>query len=179
MDKGIEILIVEDSPTQALQLKYILEQHRYRVSVASNGKEALVLLNEHIPHIVISDIIMPEMDGYELCQRIKEDDTLKDVAVILLTSLSDPRDVIRALECGADNFTTKPYHEQRLISCLEGILLNHNKRNASAEKWKWRSTLTVKNMLSLPIPLRSPTSSSLPMRMSSKKTASLNRLTGS
>ena len=117
-----EILIIEDSPTQAEQLRDILERHHYRVSVAANGREALATLAVRRPSLIISDIIMPEMDGYELCRRIKADERCRDIPVMLLTSLSNPRDVIRGLECGADNFITKPYNEEYLISrirCME------------------------------------------------------------
>ncbi|MBI4641937.1 MAG: response regulator [Candidatus Tectomicrobia bacterium] len=120
----VEILIVEDSPTQAVQLEYILEQHDYRVSVAKNGKEALDLVHTRKPTMIISDIVMPEMDGYQLCQHIKKDENLKDIPVILLTSLSDPEDVIRGLECGADNFITKPYDEELLLSRIQNLLEN-------------------------------------------------------
>ena len=87
-----EILVVEDSPTQAERLKYILEQHGYKISVARNGREALAKISQRLPLVVISDIMMPEMDGYQLCRQIKGDDKLKEVPVILLTSLADPVD---------------------------------------------------------------------------------------
>jgi PleD family two-component response regulator len=64
------ILIVEDSPTQAEQLKHILEQHSYNTEVANSGKQALAILSERKPELIITDIVMPEMQGYELCQRI-------------------------------------------------------------------------------------------------------------
>src|SRR6266568_9607334 len=112
---GEEILVVEDSPTQAEQLRYILEKHGYKVSIAGNGREALAVMAERKLGLVITDIIMPEMDCYELCRRIKGDERLKDIPVILLTALSDPHDVIRGLECGADNFITKPYEEKSLL----------------------------------------------------------------
>ncbi len=118
------ILIVEDSPTQAEKLKYFLETHGYQVVAASNSKEALALVRLSKPDIVISDIMMPEMDGYELCRQIKTDEKLKDVSVILLTALSDPADVIRGLECGADNFVTKPYDERILLSQIEFLQIN-------------------------------------------------------
>ena len=121
-----EILIVEDSPTQAEELKYVLERHNYGVSVASNGIEALSLIKLHKPTIVISDIVMPEMDGYQLCREIKQDDRLKNLPVILLTSLSNPRDVIKGLECGADNFLTKPYEEKYILSRIQYIIANKN-----------------------------------------------------
>ncbi len=65
----LDILIVEDSPTQALQLQYILEQHGYQCAVAQNGSEAIAFMRQHRPTAVISDILMPEMDGYQLCQQ--------------------------------------------------------------------------------------------------------------
>ncbi len=113
---GEEILIIEDSLTQAEQLRDILERHHYRVSAAGNGREALAAIAVSKPALIISDIIMPEMDGYELCSRIKADERYRGIPVILLTSLSNPRDVIRGLECGADNFITKPYNEEYLLS---------------------------------------------------------------
>ncbi|HYS43147.1 MAG TPA: response regulator, partial [Geobacteraceae bacterium] len=113
---GEEILIIEDSLTQAEQLRDILERHHYRVSAAGNGREALAAIAVSKPALIISDIIMPEMDGYELCSRIKADERYRGIPVILLTSLSNPRDVIRGLECGADNFITTPYNEEYLLS---------------------------------------------------------------
>jgi PAS domain S-box-containing protein len=121
---NLKIAIVEDSPTQAEQLRYILETNGYQVMAASNGREALALIKAECPDIVITDIVMPEMDGYELCRQIKKDEHFKKVPVILLTALSDPADVIKGLECGADNFVTKPYDEMNLISRIEYLRLN-------------------------------------------------------
>jgi signal transduction histidine kinase len=127
-DNQVEILVVEDSPTQAGQLKYILETEGYQVFVARNGKEALALLSKSRPTIVISDIVMPGMDGYELCRQMKADENLRGIPVILLTSLSDSKDVIKALESGADNFLTKPYDEKYLFSRLQYFLINQDLR---------------------------------------------------
>jgi len=131
MNNNIEILVVEDSLTQAMQLKYMLEQHGYHISVAKNGEEALASINEHKPTIVLSDIVMPEMDGYQLCRQIKTDENLKDIPVILLTQLSDPEDIIKGLECGANNFITKPYNGQVLLSHIRYILANQELRNGT------------------------------------------------
>jgi signal transduction histidine kinase/DNA-binding response OmpR family regulator len=121
---GENILVVEDSPTQAEKLRYILEKHRYRVAVATNGSAALAKIAGEKPSLVISDILMPEMDGYELCKRIKATEGLRDIPVILLTSLIDPQDVIRGLACGADNFISKPYNEEHLMSRVMDMLEN-------------------------------------------------------
>jgi PAS domain S-box-containing protein len=127
-DDDVEILIVEDSPTQALQLQHVLEQHDYYTSIATNGREALAVARQRKPLMVISDILMPEMDGYKLCQQLKADVHLKDVPVILVTSLSDPKDIVKGLECGADNFIMKPYDDRYLLSRIEYILANRELR---------------------------------------------------
>ena len=120
----VEILIVEDSPTQAKQLQYILEQHGYSLSTARNGREALASIGQRLPTLVISDVIMPEMDGYELCRQIKQTEKLTSLPVILLTSLIDPADVVRGLEAGADSFIFKPYDEPYLLTQVASTLAN-------------------------------------------------------
>ena len=94
----VEILIAEDSPTQAERLKHTLEGQGYHVTVTSNGRQALEAAKIRKPSLIISDIVMPEMDGYELCKKVKSDSDLRNLPVILLTTLSDPKDVIRGLE---------------------------------------------------------------------------------
>ena len=128
MSQEIEILIVEESLSQAEQLKHILEQHDHKVSVEQNAQLALAAMRQGKPQIVISDVLLPEMDGYALCREIKADENLKDIPVILLTSLSDTKDIIRGMECGADNFVTKPYDEKLLMSRIEYIVLNRELR---------------------------------------------------
>jgi DNA-binding response OmpR family regulator len=117
-----QILIAEDSPTQAEQLKYILEKHKYKVLVAKDGKEAIGMVLEHSPSLVITDIVMPEMNGYELCKEIKSRESTMNIPVILLTSFSRSEDVMEGLSCGADNFLTKPFKEDYLVSHIEQIL---------------------------------------------------------
>lgn len=117
------IMAVEDSRTQAEALRADLTGAGYEVTVARDGEEALEQLTDGDAFdLVISDIMMPGMDGYELCRRIKADRRLRDVPVILLTSLRDPVDIVRGLEVGADNFLTKPYDPDRLLSRVESVL---------------------------------------------------------
>ncbi|MBL7216198.1 MAG: response regulator [Desulfobacteraceae bacterium] len=117
-----KILIVEDSPTQAVLLRVFLEENGYRVRVAVDGKKGLDAVGEDKPDLIISDIKMSVMDGFEMCQAIKTEEHLKDIPVVLLTSLSDSRDVIRGLEVGADYYLTKPYSEEHLLSKVRSIL---------------------------------------------------------
>lgn len=128
MKQNFKILIVEDSKTQAEELKYILESNYFKVECGNNAEEALALLKHYVPDIIISDILMPGMDGFELCSLIKSDDNLKNIPVILLTFLSDPADIIKGLECGADGFITKPYSEDFLLSKIEYLLMNFKLR---------------------------------------------------
>ncbi len=128
--KKVEILIVEDSPTQACKLQYLLEENNYDVSVAQNGVEALTILKKFNPAIIISDIVMPEMDGFTLCKNVKTDENLKDIPVILLTALSEPGDIVKGLECGADNFVTKPYGDEFILKRIQYVIINHDLRKA-------------------------------------------------
>ncbi|EHQ36101.1 response regulator receiver sensor signal transduction histidine kinase [Methanoplanus limicola DSM 2279] len=120
--KSIKILVVEDSRTQAEFLRYILEEEGCRVMLAEDGREALGEINSYKPDIVLTDIVMPEIDGYELCRRIKSDDNTKDIPVILVTQLYDPADVIKGLESGADNFIIKPYEQSDIQKWITNIL---------------------------------------------------------
>jgi diguanylate cyclase (GGDEF)-like protein len=123
-DREVEILIAEDSATQREQLQHLLEEHDYAVVAAINGKEAFAAARRRKPTLIISDILMPELDGYGLCKAVKSDAKLKDVPVILLTTLADPRDILKGLECGADNFIRKPYEEKYLLSRIDYMLMN-------------------------------------------------------
>jgi len=128
--RELEILVAEDSPTQAQRLRHILEQQGYQVTVAGNGRIALEAARRSRPSLIISDVVMPEMDGYELCRQIKNDRSLADVPVILVTTMSDPEDVIRGLECRADNFILKPYDESYLVSRLQFVIVNREMRQS-------------------------------------------------
>ena len=118
------ILVVEDSPTQAAQLARTLRERNYNVTVAHTGAQALQSLEKDRPTLVISDVIMPGMTGYELCTRIKAIEAFRDLPVILLTALSDPKDVIKGLQCGADSFIVKPYERDALLDRIDYVLAN-------------------------------------------------------
>lgn len=127
------ILIAEDSATQREILKDVLENHNYSVTAAENGKIAFQKLTEGKPDLIISDIDMPVMDGYELCSAIKRDSRFTDLPVILLTSLSDTSNVALALQAGADNFITKPYDPEYLVSRIKQMIASRRPANATEE----------------------------------------------
>lgn len=122
------VLIVEDSQTQSEELRFVLESEGFEVVAAADGQAGLERFAESRFDIVISDVLMPRLSGYELCRAIKSDRSSRDTPVILLTSLSDPLDIIRGLECGADNFVTKPYEAPHLIDRVRSILENRRLR---------------------------------------------------
>jgi two-component system, sensor histidine kinase and response regulator len=121
---GAQILIAEDSQTQAEQLCHYLSTRGFAVTATRDGRQALSAARQVHPVMIISDVVMPEMDGYTLCKEIKSLPALRDIPVVLLTSLSGPQDIVRGLECGADSFIRKPYDDKYLISRVEFILTN-------------------------------------------------------
>jgi two-component system, cell cycle sensor histidine kinase and response regulator CckA len=125
------ILVVEDSATQAEALRALLEGAGYTVALASSGEDGLARLDAQEFDVVISDIVMPgTVDGYELCRRIKAG-TRRATPVVLLTSLSDPLDIIRGLECGADNFFTKGVDPAHLLDRLQLLRTTRETRSQS------------------------------------------------
>ena len=128
---SVNILIAEDSPTQAQRLLFILRHRGWNVACAANGREALAMARRDKPALVISDVVMPEMNGYELTRELKADPQLREVPVILVTTMSDPQDVIRGLECGADSFILKPYEDMHLVGRVQYILLNRELRHSN------------------------------------------------
>jgi len=121
-NQDIHILIVEDSPTQAEMLRLLLAEHGYSARVAQNGEEALVLIHSSAPSLVISDIVMPGIDGYELCKALHNNPLTSDIPVLLLTQLDRPGDILRALECGAASFITKGSSEEYLVDKINELL---------------------------------------------------------
>lgn len=118
----ITILIVEDSPIQAELLRRFLVSNGYKCEVAKDGEAGLLALQAHHPDLVISDVQMPVLDGYQMCERIKASPQLQSIPVILLTALSDPVDVIRGLNAGAEAYLTKPYDNDRLMIQVHRLL---------------------------------------------------------
>lgn len=116
------ILIVEDSPIQAEMLRRFLVSNNLTCVVATDGEAGLLAIKTAKPDLIISDVQMPVLDGYEMCERIKADSDIHNVPIILLTALSDPIDVIRGLNAGAQAYLTKPYDNERLLVQIRRLL---------------------------------------------------------
>jgi two-component system, sensor histidine kinase and response regulator len=134
----MNLLIVEDSPEQVDVLRCALESEHYRVSAANNGVEALALAKtEHPAAMIISNINLPLMNGYAICSAIRTDPNLKNIPVILMTALTEPLDVLQALQSGADAYLSKPYHLPSLLSWLQTLI---NQSHDSSPSMERRST---------------------------------------
>ncbi|MEM7249707.1 MAG: response regulator, partial [Acidobacteriota bacterium] len=121
----VSILVADDSPTIRRRATATLGDEGFDVQCAEDGEGAWALLSgpEAIrPGVILCDILMPKLDGYDLCQRIKGDDSLKDTPVMLLRGTFEPWDEDRAREAGADGFITKPFEPENLVSTVKEIL---------------------------------------------------------
>ena len=116
------ILIAEDSRTQAEYLRLMLEEAGYASRIAGDGRKALEAIRRARPSLVISDIVMPGLDGFELCRTIKSDPGLGAIPVILLTSLAGVDDILKGLDAAADGFVCKPYEPRQLFAAVERAL---------------------------------------------------------
>lgn len=132
--QSIEILIVEDSAVEAEILRRILVRAGYRVTVAKNGEEGLQAARARRPALVVSDIRMPLMNGYELCHEIKYDEVLWNVPVILLTILFEPEDIMQAINSGADSYIIKPFIEASLLERIRSLLAAPIRRKRAEEQ---------------------------------------------
>jgi DNA-binding response OmpR family regulator len=115
------ILIVEDSPTEAQRAQLLLEEVGYQVEMAEDGQVGLEKALANPPDLVVADIIMPVMDGYEMTRRLKADPRTAAVPVLMLTTKDQPLDIVRGLEVGADHFITKPYDDDDLVQRVQAL----------------------------------------------------------
>ncbi|AKF05990.1 hybrid sensor histidine kinase/response regulator [Sandaracinus amylolyticus] len=118
----MKVLLVEDSRTQARRFQSALERAGMRVTVRHDGAEGLQAALEDPPDVVVSDVLMPELDGWELCLALRDDPRTASVPIVLMTSLTDPDDVLRALAAGADGYVGKPFEDAVLVDRVRRVL---------------------------------------------------------
>ena len=121
-DKRSKILLVDDEIDTLLPLKRSLEVEDYIVVGAGNGPEALIKAKTEIPDIILLDLMMPEMDGYEVCEKLKKDPMTKNIPVIMLTAKDAVRDKVKGLDIGADDYVTKPFNLNELKARVKSVL---------------------------------------------------------
>ena len=116
------IMIVDDDMDSLLPLKRSLERENYKVIGAYNGQEALQKATQETPDVILLDLMMPGMDGYEVCNRLKKEITSKNTQIIMLTAKDDVSDKVTGLELGADDYVTKPFNLSELKARIKTAL---------------------------------------------------------
>lgn len=117
-----KVLIVEDEPAIASLLRYNLERQGFRVREAADGEEALLMVKEERPDIVILDWMLPSVSGLEVCRALRRDRDLKGLSIIMLTARGEEEDRIRGLDSGADDYVTKPFSPSEMVARVRAVL---------------------------------------------------------
>jgi len=118
---SLKLLLVDDEPNILLSLEFLMKKSGYQVFIARDGREAIDILNQNVPNIIILDIMMPNVDGYEVCQHIKGAPELQNVKIIFLTAKSKKEDIEKGLAMGADLYITKPFSTRELLKKVKNI----------------------------------------------------------
>ena len=117
-----KILIVDDEPSITVPLKFLMEQHQFEVVVVHNGEDALSVIKVFEPDLVILDIMLPGLDGFQVCQTLKEDPARKLVKVIFLSAMTRDLDIAKGNTLGADAYITKPFSNADVVSLVKDLL---------------------------------------------------------
>ncbi|WP_258101339.1 response regulator [Marinoscillum pacificum] len=114
-----KVLIVDDEPNILMSLEFLLKKSGYQVFIARDGREALGIIDEEVPDIILLDVMMPEVDGYEVCQKVKNNAQTSHVKIIFLSAKTKKEDIDKGYEMGADLYITKPFSTRYLISQVD------------------------------------------------------------
>ena len=117
-----KILIVEDEPSIVVPLQFIMKENGYDVAVAFSGEEAVDAITESKPDLILLDIMLPGMDGYELCQMIRQNPDWKGIKIIFLTALGREADMAKGMALDADAYITKPFSNKEVVEKVRNLL---------------------------------------------------------
>ncbi len=124
MPQAAKILVVDDTPLNIKILSYILTANQFEVLVAYDGQTALTMVETHVPHLILLDVMMPGMDGFETCQRLKAQPHTKDIPVIFITALTETESKVKGFEVGAVDYITKPFQREEVLARVR-VHLSH------------------------------------------------------
>ena len=157
MNETANILVVDDEPSARKTIEMLLMREGYVMHFAANGPEALGLVEQNPPDAILLDVMMPGMDGFEVCQILKDSPVTQHIPIILVTALDSKKDLARGLDAGADDFLHKPYNSMELRARVRSMLRIKRRHDALEEALRLREDLS--NMIVHDI--RSPLSSIL------------------
>lgn len=123
------VLIADDDPLGAELLEAYLSDSDYELRTASDGEQTLQLVASWRPDVILLDVMMPRISGFEVCKRLRADDATRDIAILMITALDQPSDVDRAVDAGTDDFLSKPINKTDLLLRVRALLRSRqNKR---------------------------------------------------
>ena len=125
MSKSItnkKILIVDDDPYILMSLDFLMKKNKFEVFVARNGTEALEQIKTNQPDLILLDIMMPDVDGYEICTKVKSDIKTKDIIIVFMSAKTRDTDIQKGLDLGASLYITKPFSTRDLLEKVIGLL---------------------------------------------------------
>ena len=137
----IKILLVDDEPDILEIISFNLEKVGYQVTTASNGLEALKQAKKTLPHLIILDVMMPELDGIETCERLRQEEQFQDTIIMFLTARGEDYSYVAAFDAGADDYVTKPIKPKVLLSKVKGLLRRLKKKETVKELLKFDNLL--------------------------------------
>jgi DNA-binding response OmpR family regulator len=117
-----KVLIADDEPNIVTALEFLLKRAGYEVRTATNGEEALALVESFVPDLVLIDIMMPGKSGYEVCQRMRERPEWRQIKIVMVTAKGREAEVSKGMSLGADLYVTKPFSTQELIAAIDRLL---------------------------------------------------------
>ena len=132
--KDIKILLVDDEPDVIEIIRYNLDQEGYKIYTASDGKEALKKAKKNIPNLIIMDVMMPNMDGIEACEQLRNDECFNDTIIMILTARGEDYSYVAAFEAGADDYVTKPIKPKIIVSKVKALLRRLKNEEQTLEK---------------------------------------------
>ena len=121
-----EILIVDDEPSIVIPIQFLMEQQGYSVLVAENGEDALDAIYKYKPDLILLDIMLPRIDGYEVCEIVRLNPDYRDIKIIFLTAKGREVEIAKGLALGANAYITKPFSNTELVAKVKALLNNDN-----------------------------------------------------
>ncbi|MEJ2474290.1 MAG: response regulator [Desulfobacterales bacterium] len=117
-----KVLIVDDEPSIIVPLQFLMEQNGYETRVAFSGEEAMETVATSHPNLILLDIMLPIIDGFEVCQRVRENPEWNDIRIILLTAMGSEANIAKGLALGADAYITKPFSNSEVIAKVKELI---------------------------------------------------------